>query len=92
MFGSMSLVGKAISLGLMLILLSGGGYFVVAKIKGCVRAEDRAATLEKAREQTQEIQNADQKSQQNLREMTDEELAEFGRTGVLPERLRRAAD
>jgi hypothetical protein len=92
MFSGWSLVAKIIATGVTILLLSGGGCLAISKIKGCVRAEDKAATLEKAAEKNQEVQNADEASKKQLEGMTDEELAEYARTGVMPERLRNPSD
>lgn len=90
MFGGWSLLAKFIAAGVMLLLLSGGGCLMVSKIKGCVRAEDTAAVVEKTAEKNQAVKEADQKSDQEIQEMTNEELIEYSHTGILPERLRRA--
>jgi len=85
------LMAKVIAGAVIFLLLGGSGIYAVSKIKGCVRAEDKAATLEKTVEKTQAVKEADEKSEQDLEEMTNEEILEYSHTGVLPERLRHRA-
>jgi len=80
---------KLICYAVLALSILGGLGWAGCRVKGCVMAEHKAAVLEKAQKMNQKVQDADQKSKENIQEMTHEELLEFGRTGVLSERLRK---
>lgn len=77
-------IGQGIALAAGAALLSGLLY-AGCQVRSCIRheAEVKAKTAEK----TLEVYQADEQSQEKITEMTDEELADFARTGRLPERL-----
>lgn len=79
-----TVIGKGIAIAAGTALLSGLLY-AGCQVRSCIRheAEVKAKTAEK----TLKVYRADEQSKGKITEMTDEELADFARTGRLPKRL-----
>jgi hypothetical protein len=78
MFGNFfgGLVGKLVGGALVAVLVGGGLLWAVNGIKGCVRAQDKAAVLEKAAEKTQEVQDEKAEIQRETEQLSDQGLAD----------------
>jgi hypothetical protein len=78
MFGNLfgGPASKLIGGALVVLLLGGGLLWAVNGIKGCVRAQDKAAVLEKATEKTQEVQDEKAEIQRETEQLSDQGLAD----------------
>ena len=71
-------IGRYVIGALIIVALMGWGG---CSIKGCIDAKRKAAVLEKAMQKNQEVEDADKKTEAEIRAMSDQQLADFIRRG-----------